>query len=186
MGLKNLIGFRIVKTKGKHDGTAEVREALATKIAVLEEQVNSKTKKLEQAERKIKNLAVAASTPQEDAPPRPHGPLVELEVEPTGGGEADGDTNVGTLLGEATEEAKTTAAPVATTAPETPAATATPSATKEAKKEEDDSLSNLFRQEEDEENPLAALISSLPDVSTRELLDDLQEIKEIIQESRLK
>jgi hypothetical protein len=50
----------------------------------------------------------------------------------------------------------------------------------------DDSLSNLFNQDEEEENPLAALINSLPDVSAQELLDDLQEIKDIIRDGQRK
>jgi hypothetical protein len=53
-----------------------------------------------------------------------------------------------------------------------------------AKEEESDSLNSLFSQEDDEENPLAALINSLPDVTVEELLADLQEIKEVIQEWR--
>ena len=47
---------------------------------------------------------------------------------------------------------------------------------------EDDSINSLFNQEDDEVNPLANLINSLPDVTAQELLDDLGEIKEIIRE----
>jgi len=45
-----------------------------------------------------------------------------------------------------------------------------------------DSINNLFSDEEDEENPLANLIKSLPDVTANELLDDLNEIQGIIKE----
>jgi hypothetical protein len=45
-----------------------------------------------------------------------------------------------------------------------------------------DSLNKLFSNDEEEENPLANLIRSMPDVTTEELLDDLNEIKEIIRE----
>jgi hypothetical protein len=46
----------------------------------------------------------------------------------------------------------------------------------------DDSLNGLFTDEEEEENPLANLIRSLPDVSAQEIIDDLNEIKGIIKE----
>jgi hypothetical protein len=46
----------------------------------------------------------------------------------------------------------------------------------------DDSLNNLFSDQEEEENPLANLIKSLPDVTAGELIDDLKEIKGIIKE----
>jgi hypothetical protein len=45
-----------------------------------------------------------------------------------------------------------------------------------------DSLNKLFSSDEEEENPLANLIRSMPDVTTEELLEDLNEIKEIIRE----
>ncbi|HTY81770.1 MAG TPA: hypothetical protein VMB24_03220 [Dehalococcoidales bacterium] len=43
-------------------------------------------------------------------------------------------------------------------------------------------LNSLFSMDEDEENPLAALMASLPDVTARELMDDLDEIHRIIKE----
>ena len=45
-----------------------------------------------------------------------------------------------------------------------------------------DSLNNLFSDEEEEENPLANLIKSLPDVTAQEIMDDINEIKGIIRE----
>jgi hypothetical protein len=45
-----------------------------------------------------------------------------------------------------------------------------------------DSLDSLFSQDEEEVNPLANLINSLPDVSAQEIIDDLNEIKRIIKE----
>jgi len=57
----------------------------------------------------------------------------------------------------------------------------------DAKPDDDiDSLGKLFNQNEDDANPLANLISSLPDVSVRELIDDLNEIKRIIKEWQTK
>ena len=48
----------------------------------------------------------------------------------------------------------------------------------------DNSLANLFSQEEEEENPLASLINALPNVAASELMDDLQEIRDIIEQER--
>jgi hypothetical protein len=65
-----------------------------------------------------------------------------------------------------------------------PAVTQPVAATPPVKPEESgtNDLNSLFSMEEDEENPLAALIASLPDVTVRELLDDLDEIHRIIKE----
>ena len=52
----------------------------------------------------------------------------------------------------------------------------------QADKEKSDSLSNLFSQEEDEENPLSGLINSLPDATAKELIDDAKEVKTMIVE----
>jgi hypothetical protein len=43
-------------------------------------------------------------------------------------------------------------------------------------------LSGLFIDDEEEENPLANLIKSLPDYTTQEIVEDLKEIKRIIHE----
>jgi len=57
----------------------------------------------------------------------------------------------------------------------------------EVKPEENgDSLGKLFNQNEEEANPLANLINSLPDVTTQELIDDIKEIKHIIKEWQVK
>jgi len=52
----------------------------------------------------------------------------------------------------------------------------------EAPKNIKDDFSSLFSEQEEEVNPLANLISSLPEVSAQELLDELEEIKGIIRE----
>ena len=54
---------------------------------------------------------------------------------------------------------------------------------KESKKEseeESSSLAGFFSEEEEEENPLLGLITALPEVSARELLDEAQEITSIV------
>ena len=43
-------------------------------------------------------------------------------------------------------------------------------------------LNNLFDDEEEEDNPLANLIKSMPDYTTQEITDDLKELQRIIQE----
>ena len=50
------------------------------------------------------------------------------------------------------------------------------------KEEESDSLSDLFSDDEEEENPLASLITSLPDVTATELLEDMKEVQVLLRE----
>ena len=169
--------FKIGKSKEKPDkDTAEVSDALATPIAVLEEQVDNKTEELEATEQEPKELSDTTkdSEADKDAPPQPHGPLSELSVEP-GDELIDEETDTGTLFEEADEQVKVVEA-------EAEAAAPAEAEKQPATEEESDSLDSLFSEEEDEVNPLANLINSLPDVAAQELLDDLQEIKEIIRE----
>jgi hypothetical protein len=147
-----------------------------------------------------------------DIPVRPHGPAAELTLEEidlqdnsdikldevisdepvTPGGEikiaevsmeklaaikaapAASTLNVLPVAGAASATATLNVLPVAGAAPA--------EEKKKDKPDESDSLTNLFSQEEEEENPLQSLIDSLPDVSVRELLDDLAEINRIINE----
>jgi hypothetical protein len=83
---------------------------------------------------------------------------------------------------EAEESSAKASAPVEAEKPSAEAA-AQAEAKKETKPADDnDSFNNLFSNEEEEVNPLANLINSLPDVTAQELFDDLKEIKEIIME----
>jgi len=169
--------FKIGKSKEKPDSdTAEVSDTLTTLIAGLEEQVDNKTQELEATEQELEELSDTAkdSEADKDAPPQPHGPLSELSVEP-GDELIDEETDIGTLLGEADEQVQAVEAEAGATAP-------AEAEKQPATEEESDSLDSLFSQEEEEANPLANLINSLPDVTAQELLDDLQEIKEIIRE----
>lgn len=178
-GFESLKNLKISRSKEKPDGdTAEAGDTPATQAAGLEEQLNHRTKDLEATEQQLREFAntVNGSEKDEETPPQPHGPLTELTVEPEDKlMDLDKETDVGTLLGEADEEVKIVQVGAGAAAPA--------EAEKEpAKKEEIDSLNSLFSQEDEEENPLAALINSLPDVTAQELLDDLQEIKEIMRE----
>jgi len=53
---------------------------------------------------------------------------------------------------------------------------------KDKKAQASDSLKDLFGNAEEEANPLANLINSLPEVTAEELMEDLNEIKGIIKE----
>ena len=48
--------------------------------------------------------------------------------------------------------------------------------------QDDDSFNNLFSDDEEEVNPLANLINNLPEVSAQELINEIEELKEIIKE----
>jgi len=174
------MGFKLMNFKAGKDKAPSVKEAAASKIAILEEQVNGKTKKLAEAEQQIKKLAAASQEPEERV--GPHGPLVELEVEPSSGQESAESTGAD-AIGEVTAAAPAQSAAVAKMEdiPPAPPPPAPPAATADAASN-DASLSNLFSQEEEDENPLAALINSLPNVSAKELVNDLNEIKSIIRE----
>lgn len=176
-GFENLKNLKIGRSKEKPDGdTAEAGDITATQVADLEEQLNYRTKELEATKQQLRELSNTMNGSEEakETPPQPHGPLSELTVEPDDK-LIDEESDVATLLGEADEEVKVVAVEAGATAPV--------EAEKEpAKEEESDSLNKLFSQEDDEENPLAALINSLPDVTAQELLYDLQEIEEIMRE----
>ena len=180
-GFESLKNLKIGRPKEKPDGdTAEAGDNHATQIANLEEELNHRTKDLEATKQQLRELSntMNGSEKDEETPPQPHGPLSELTVEPDDK-LMDEETDVDTLLGEADEEAKIVEVEVGA------GAAAPAEAEKEpAKEEETNSFNSLFSQEDDEENPLAALINSLPDVTAQELLYDLQEIKEIMQEKQ--
>ncbi|OGO23566.1 MAG: hypothetical protein A2144_14720 [Chloroflexi bacterium RBG_16_50_9] len=182
--------FTIGKPKDK--GTIKHGAAAGKQINDLEEQVSQRTRELEDVQRKLKELSATkqASKDEEVISAQPHKPLGELTIEPEAKSaekEADNDTSPEEISEEVQVikiKAEDTPKPIPPTAPES-------ALTNEAKKGtpgggEDDSLSNLFSQEEENINPLAALIANLPDVSAQELLDDLHQINEIIKERRHK
>jgi hypothetical protein len=123
---------------------------------------------------------------------QPHPPLQELSLE----AEAEAAAAEGEVLlsadpnAPAEEEGEPIklvevqpSVPVASAAPPPP----TPAAVKEAPKKNDPmdlgaSISNIFTNVDDEENPLSNLIKSLPEVAASELIDDLKEINDIIKD----
>ena len=139
--------------------------------------MNNKTKDLEETSQQLQESSETVNDPEEtgtDDTPKPHGPLSELEVEP-GDDLAYDDINVDTKPEDAGEDVQLVEVGAESAAP-----TETP---QEPKLEDsDDSIKNLFSDDEEEVNPLANLINSLPDVTAQELVDDLNEIQEIIKE----
>ena len=156
--------------------TAVVDDNSDAQVDEPQAQTNDDTENLKETEQPVKELTNEAADSEEDeeTKPQPHGPLSELSVDQVDDARDD-EIDVDPLPEESIEEVEVVKASAEAAAPaETEQVTEKP--------QEDDSLSNLFSDEEEEENPLANLINSLPDVTTQELLDDLQEIKEIIRE----
>jgi hypothetical protein len=196
--LKNLTLGKTKETPEKEGD--EFKEIAANRIADMEKRIHVKTKDLEEKVQQIQELSPKSEDTAHngDIPNGPHGPIKELKVEEDNLGdvisladmsedeeaETDGEViklvevHAAAVQPQEKEEAVTPAE--ASAAPEKPEETE-----KETKPEADedaDSLNNLFSDQEEEENPLANLINSLPDVTTGELMDDLNEIKVIIKE----
>jgi hypothetical protein len=137
-------------------------------------------------EEEIEEQAGNEAEKDEEPQPGPHGPLSELTVEPQDT-VLDEDADVSGLLDESGEDVK-----IVEVSAEAVAAEETEKEEDKEKEEEppkegdDESFNNLFSSDEEEVNPLANLISSLPDVTTRELLDDLREINELLQDRQQK
>lgn len=124
--------------------------------------------------------------PQDVETVRPHAPLQELSL--------DAETSDGgTLSLESPAAAEEEGEPIKLVEVQpagvvTPPVSAVPppSDSEPAKKNDpldlNASIGNIFNNIEDEENPLANLIKSLPDVAATELIDDLKEINDIIKD----
>ena len=195
--LDSIKSLTIGKLKEKLEGDAVgAGETSTVQIADMGEQINNRTKDLEETEQQLKELAdiAKASEENEEAQPQPHGPLSELSIETEDQLEGlDDEIDTETIVEEAGEAIKVVEVGAGATA--RAEAVTVKELTKEDEKEEEkeeekqeepegDSLNNLFSQDEQEENPQANLINSLPEVTARELLDDLQEINEIIREGQ--
>jgi len=207
--LKFQIGKPTQKNENVNTGA---KGSTATQTKVLEAHLNGKASNLKQAEEQLKKLSdkVKSSGENEDISVKPHGPIAVLEVgveellpgadiikkseiddPPEEEGEVvklvEVNAKVATL-----PKVQAAAPPKAEAATPPKAQAATPPKAeaiippKEEKKppaeESGDSLNKLFSNDEEEENPLANLIRSLPDVTTEELIDDLNEISAIIKD----
>jgi len=189
MRFKNL---KLGKSKGEpEEDIIEVDKATANQLTVMNDNISIRTKNLEETTQQLQDLSDALNDSVEEIEMlKPHGPLVELSVDPEDNMmDIDLDTTADEDLFEtATNEIKVVEVSddVAAQAKSTGAEEAQPQAasTLGVEESEDDSFKNLFGTEEEEFNPLATLINSLPDVSVQELVDDLQEIKDIILDNK--
>jgi hypothetical protein len=151
-----------------------------THIADLEEQLKDRTDGLVQTEKKLKKLSdkVNALGETDVIPEHPHKPIDEISIEPAdslSGVDTDEQEDIDTKLEKEPEDANLVEME--------PESKPSPKTEKKVKTNLDaDSLKALFTSEEKEENPLASLINSLPDVAIDELMDDLKEIKDIIRD----
>ena len=193
--------FKIGKTGEQAvEETGQAETVTATEVADMEEKMNNKTKKLIDAEKQLKGLTGSANGPEEDDDeiPGPHGPLIELTVEP--GDELvdlDTEAELNTLMDTDEKGEKQDINVVEASKKDTAEASieAADKAERKDKSEQgeeakpdiapqdgSDDFNNLFTDEEEEINPLANLINALPEVSAEELINELEEIKEIIRE----
>jgi hypothetical protein len=194
--------FKLGKSKekpGKDKVDVAIKDIAAERIEKMEQRIYGRARDLEEKAQQIQGL----TDKTEDVDARPHGPIGELTLEAADkssdvmrvvklndSADADEDEDEGTV--KLVEVSAVNAPPPVKAAPvkaaEAKASPAKPpEAAKEAKPDDDsDSLGNLFNQQEEEINPLANLINSLPDVTVEELIDDLKDIKRIIKEWQAK
>ena len=193
MRLKSFKGLSTGKVKEKEAESGIVIEGTtADQLVRMEKKLTGRKKDLEDATRQIQDLSTLTDDYADDEPIGPHGPLQELTLEDI----PDDDD----LLELPVDFPQNVEAPVVTKL-EVSAAPPQPDseikdiidvAAIDASENEDaeqpgkidfsDPFSDLFEDDGEDENPLAALIRNLPDVSVEELVDDLTEIKNIIRE----
>jgi hypothetical protein len=133
---------------------------------------------------------------EDETTARPHAPLQELSLESEQGqetGEAPLEEEIASEEeGETVKLVEVQASPAAAIIPPPPPAPTAPAAKKDGGGKPGDPLdigatiSNIFENTDDEENPLANLIKSLPEVAATELIDDLKEINDIIKDWKKK
>src|SRR3972149_6446768 len=170
-------GFSLGKSKDKNDKKDAGTEGSATdQIAQMEEKINGRTKNLEKTAQKLKGLSgKGADLDVEAGAARPHGPIGELKLEDE---EKGGGARAVPGAADAAEASGEPVKLVEVSAEKAPQA----KDEKDKKAQASDSLKDLFGNAEEEANPLANLINSLPEVTAEELMEDLNEIKGIIKE----
>jgi hypothetical protein len=173
MRFKSFKGFMPGKTKNGHGGGPARESASAEPVSLMGEKINGRTKDLEEMTGNIQKLA---GSPTGEKDTGPHGPLGELSIEP-----ADRSENevADILVQEDDGQSQTDIKMVEMSINEKPDEEKKPAADAV---DPGNPLSGLFSDEEEEENPLANLIKSLPDYTTHEIVEDLNEIKRIIHE----
>jgi hypothetical protein len=204
MGFRGIKGFGLGKTKDTNDE----KPTDVAKVVQMKDTLDADTKSLEENEQKLTSLIADNEL---DSTPGPHGPIGELSLDTENSDDQKELDDENTLVGENEPIIKVvemtkkneavkglvtdvvpgssdTAESKVEKKPESSSGTSdvkpeSTSGTPDVKPEiADDSLGNLFSSQEEEVNPLANLINSLPDVSVQELIDDLGEIKGIIKE----
>jgi hypothetical protein len=197
MRFKSLRSFTLGKPKEKPaKDDAGLKEIAADRIAKMENRIYGRTKDLEEKAKQLQGLSVKSGK-NDDIPLGPHGPIGELTLEADEkpkdtailAAAADSDeAEEGEEKVKLVEVSAITATPPGKEVKVKPVeASAIPIKPPEKEKEtkldnNNDSLGNLFSQNDEEVNPLANLINALPDVTAQELIDDLKEIKRIIKE----
>jgi len=151
------------------------------------------TKTIRETERQLSvdpSGAIKIPDIDNDPPVRPHGPISELTLDAEQDKKEDileDGAGLEPKLVKAQPQAVIKVEPKAAVAAPVQAAPPPPAQEKKQEKADDSlELNKLFSNDEDEENPLAALINSLPDVTAREIMDDLEEIKSIINDYQKK
>ena len=170
--------MRRVKENPKQE-TVQVEDDMVRKVENLEELVSKRTAGLEETREQLEKLSDnsegseggenKAGGATDALFSHPGQPAAELSVEVEKVGESEEETG-------AEKPGKDKAAELLLVKEDA-------EETKESEDEED-SLKNLFSNDEEEVNPLAGLINSLPDVTASELLNEAQEIKIIVRERR--
>lgn len=174
--------------KKAEEGQAE--DTLVTQISSLEELVNKRTQELKQARAHLNQLTNNDSQVkiEEDGDKATQTEGFFTQPNQTNNappGKPEEETKEAKdqspiMAKDQETEAKKEETPVEATTEATTEAPSEAAATPAGA--EDDSFSNLFSQEEEEENPLAGLISSLPDATATELLNDVHEIQKMMQQ----
>lgn len=183
MKLGNLKNFSLKKKESEADPEEVLIEGTtAEQIAEMKQKLAGRTRDLETAKTRISGLSRPVEDDEDDDDDDerigPHPPLQELTLE-----DIDEDDDEDFIL--APDPANPPVKTVNLAASETK--DAEEDEDEESEEDEDESgdgddLKNLFSEDEEEDNPLANLINFLPDVSVQELVDDIDEIKSIIEE----
>ncbi len=194
MRLKNFKGLPLGKLKEKEAESGIVIEGTsAEQLAEMEKKLTGRKKDLEDATRQIRDLSSLTEIidSDDDEPIGPHGPLLELTLEDIPEEDEDAPdpengSSPGLVVIKASGEPVEKGPEMKVAAGIEADGEAEEETEKEPEKEKesslDDSFSNLFEDDEDDENPLTALIRNMPDVTAQELVDDIAEIKNIIKE----
>jgi hypothetical protein len=177
--------FGVFKTGKKEEGKENKPEksAKVAQITDLEGQLKGRADSLKKTEAQLNKLT-GKGKEDGDILATPHGPIAELSLE------AEPDPAAADSPAAKVNLAEPEVLPNGIKIVEVkinPDAPAVAEKAKENEKPKDakpntNSFENLFAHDDEEENPLASLIRSLPNVETNELVDDLKEIKDIIKD----